>query len=69
MKQRKQDYITIGSDGAVVSPDAAARKPEAPDAAADVVYRLSRMAAEAADALSVAQNAHEAAAVSVYTEV
>lgn len=69
MKQRKQDYITIGSDGAVVSPDAAARKPEAPDAAADVVYRLSRMAAEAADALSVAPNAHEAADVSVYTAV
>ena len=68
MKSAKQNYITIGSDGTVLpqgAPRPAAPTPES----ADVAYRLTRMAEEAAAGLSVAPNAHDAADAADYTAV
>lgn len=66
MKHRTQNYITITSDGTVLT-QGASRAAAVPAAeSADVAYRLARMAEEAAS-LSVAPNAHDAADVSEYT--
>lgn len=69
MKQRTQNYITIGSDGAVVSHGAARSDASQASESADVAYRLVRMAEEAAASLPIAPNAHDAADVSEYTAV
>ncbi|OUO90463.1 acetyl-CoA carboxylase carboxyl transferase subunit beta [Gordonibacter sp. An230] len=67
MKQRTQDYITIGSDGTVLPKDGEAVSSGQTAEAADVAYRLSRMADEAAAALPVVPNALEAADSSEWT--
>lgn len=68
MKQRTQDYITIGSDGTVLPKGGAAvAAAEQAAEAADVAYRLPRMAAEAAAALPVVPNALDAADSSEWT--
>ena len=66
MKQRKQNYITLTVDGEVLSCGGVQAAPElepAP-AAADVAYRLSRAAGEAAAALPLAPNAIDSADMS-----
>ncbi len=69
MKQRNQNYITIGSDGCVL-PQGGTRAVAAPASeSADVAYRLTRMAEEAAASLPVAPNALDAADMSEYTAV
>lgn len=71
MKQRKQNYITLTVDGEVLSCGGVQAAPElepAP-AAADVAYRLSRAAGEAAAALPLAPNAIDSADMSEYTDV
>lgn len=69
MKSAKQKYITIGSDGAVI-PNGAAHADAGPAReSADVAYRLTRMAEEAAASLPIAPNAHDATDVSEYTAV
>lgn len=68
MRQRAQNYITIGSDGTVL-PQGVQRAAVAPASeSADVAYRLTRMAEEAAS-LPVAPNAVDAADMSQYTAV
>lgn len=69
MKQRKQNYITIGQDGAVLPQGAPEFKPEPEGEAVDVAYRLTRMVEEAAASLPVAPNAIEASDASEYTAV
>lgn len=69
MKQRTQNYITIGSDGAVVPHGAARADANPASESADVAYRLARMAEEAAASLPIAPNAHDATDVSEYTAV
>ena len=69
MKQRRQDYITIASDGTVLMPGAESAGKEPEYEAADVAYRLTRMAEEAAAALPVAPNALDAADMSEYTSI
>ncbi|WP_080797032.1 acetyl-CoA carboxylase carboxyltransferase subunit alpha [Arabiibacter massiliensis] len=68
MKSAKQDYITIASDGTVLAAGAAREAAEGPEAA-DVAYRLPRMAEEAASSMPVAPNALDAADMSEYTAV
>ena len=69
MKQRTQKYITIASDGTVQGQDGP-RVVEAPVCeSADVAYRLTRMAEEAAASLPIAPNALDAADMSQYTAV
>lgn len=68
MKSAKQNYITIGSDGTVLPQGAPRPAAPAPESA-DVAYRLTRMAEEAAAGLSVAPNAHDAADAADYTAV
>ena len=67
MKQRKQNYITIATDGAVLPHDVAAAV-RAVEGSADVVYRPSRMAAEAAGVSPAAPNALDAVDASVFSE-
>lgn len=70
MKQRKQDYITIYRDGSVRACECEnTSEINSVNDAADIVYRLSRIADEATGESSVAPNAHNAADVSEYTEV
>lgn len=69
MKQRKQNYITLSSDGTLVPQFGAPGAVGGETEAADVAYRLSRMAEEAAAGLPVAPNALDAADMSEYTTV
>lgn len=68
MKQRKQNYITIATDGAMLSQSGAMPAVRAAEGSADVVYRLTRMAAEAAGAFPDAPNALDAVDASVFSE-
>ncbi len=69
MKQRKQGYITLSADGAMVPQRKASEEDAVAAASADVAYRLARMAEEASKGLSVAPNAVDAADMSEYTAV
>ncbi len=71
MKQRKQNYITLTSHGEVLPSTGAASAADegTVSEAADVAYRPSRAAAEAAAALPLAPNALDAADMSEYTDV
>lgn len=67
MKQRKQDYITIGSDGAMLVQGASQVTPEPASRGVDVAYRLPRMAEEASANLPLAPNAIDAADAAEFT--
>ena len=66
MKQRKQNYITLSADGAVVPQRSASEETAPAQESADVAYRLSRMVEEAAGS-PVAPNALDAADMSEST--
>ncbi|MEG0417133.1 acetyl-CoA carboxylase, carboxyltransferase subunit beta [Gordonibacter sp.] len=66
MKQRKQNYVTLSFDGAMVPSQGKSGKAEPAMESADVAYRLSRMFEESATA-SAAPNALDAADGSEYT--
>lgn len=70
MRKRTQKYITLSSDGEVVSWQTESKRvpPVPADKAVDVAYRLSRVVEEATASLSVTPNALDAADMFEYTD-